>query len=283
MIPSFFVLIASALAQSSTADCPSTSGQVQAALVDTFVAINSRDTLGYQASRDRALTRLACLTEVIPAEVAADLHVVLAFDAIGPGDDQTLKGALRAYALLRPDAPLESRLKLPGKMSDAAEAARKSERGPTDRLPDGGRFWLDGTPATEWPTDRTAVLQAEALDDSSRIWTTTLQVGGPLPRVPGWALPAPESESRRKVGAGWLWAAAGASAATTGGLWWAALQERSSFDDLTDAVAESGPLPDSQRQDADAIAARANRLGVAAQALSGVTVGLTTIALVVSF
>ena len=276
-------LTAVAAAQSPADDCPSTAAAVESALADAFAAANSRDTPGYQTARDQTFTRLACLTEVLPPAVAADVHVVLAVDAVGPGDTETLSGALRAYARLRPDAPLADRLKMSSKMRTAAEAAQQAEPGPTAPLPDGGRFWLDGSEASAWPTDRTAVLQAEALDDSARLWTTTLRVGGPLPAVPAWALPLPKSEAKKKKRAGWWWAATGASAAATGGLWWGALQERAAFRAYEERVAQSGPLPESQRQEVDATAARANQLGRTAQVLSGVTAGLTTVALVVTF
>lgn len=276
-------LTAVASAQTPAEDCPSTAAQLQSALSSAFSAASSRDTPAYQVARDQTFTRLACLTDVLPSQIAADVHVVLAIDSVGPGDSETLQGALRAYAILRPDAPLADRLKMSRRMGEVAKAAEQAVAGPTEPLPEGGRFWLDGTEATAWPTDRTAVLQAEALDDSARLWTTTLRVGGPLPAVPAWALPVPESEANRKKRAGWWWAASGASAAAAGGLWWGALRERAAFGTLEDQVAESGPLPASQRQEVDATVQRANRLGRSAQALSGVTLGLTTVALVVTF
>ncbi len=274
---------AAADAQPAAEDCPSTAAQVAAALADTFAAANRRDTPGYQTARDRTFTRLACLTEVLSPEVAADVHVVLAVDAVGPGDTETLSGALRAYALLRPNAPLANRLKMSSKMRAADDAVQRAEPGPTAPLPSGGRFWLDGREATSWPTDRTAVLQAQALDESARLWTTTLRVGGPLPAVPAWALPRAESEAAKNKRAGWWWAATGASAAAAGGLWWGALQERAAFRAYEEQVAQSGPLPERQRQEVDATAARANQLGRVAQIFSGVTAGLTTVALVVTF
>ena len=274
---------AAASAQSPEPACPSSAEALQGSLTEVLAAWNALDQDAYKLRRDDVFTRLDCLAEVLPPATAADVHIVLALDAFRARQDDVLAGALRAYAHSRPDAPLADRVKLPGPLQAANDAALAAPGAAEQPLPEEVSFWVDGAASETWPADRTAILQAHALDDSDRVWTDRLPVGGPLPPIPAWVQPVPKDEVQRKKRAGLWWTATGATALATGGLWWAALQERAAFQAYEDTVARSGPLAPGQRQEVEATADRANSLGIAAQALSGLTAGLTTVSLVVTF
>ena len=264
--------------------CPATAESVETSLAATFAAYGV-DGQQYLAARDRVFTQLDCVTEILPPAVAADVHAVMALDAfIARRPDEEVQAALRAYASVRPEAPLAERITLQAQLAAAATQAVAEVSEADVPLPENVSFWLDGTPSTLWSERRPAIVQATAVDGSERIWTDRIPLGGPLPAPPDWTdSTALVAAARAKRRATIWWGSAGVSALATGGLWWTALRARSDFDAYANQVAANGPLPESQRGAVEATAPRANRLGVAAQVFSGATLGLSAVALTASF
>ena len=282
------VVIASASAtdhaEIDDALCPTTAVGLGQSIETTFIAWDQTDQKAYLAARDRVFIQLDCITELLNPAIAADVHAIMAMDAFMARRPEDMAAALRAYAAARPEVPLAERIGLPPALAAAAAEAAASVSTPEAPLPDSVSFWVDGAPATMWSQTRPAILQATAADESERIWTDRVPLGGPLPTPPVWtskaALVAASRSKRRAV---IWWTSSGVSAVTSGGLWWAALKARSEFNGYADTVAASGPLPNTQRTAVTETAQRANRLGVAAQIFSGATLGLGAVALTVSF
>ena len=250
----------------------------------TFAAWEKTDKAAYLAGRDRIFTQLDCISELLTPMLAADVHAVMALDAYMTRRPDDMAAALRAYAAIRPDLPLAERLKMPPPLAVAAADAVARVAQPEEPLPESVSFWVDGTPATAWAPTRPSILQATAADASNRIWTERVPLGGPLPQHPAWtskeALLAKTKAKRRNT---IWWTSTGAGALASGGLWWAALSARAEFNGYADTVAANGPLADNRRTEVEATAQQANRLGIAAQILSGTTLGLGVIAFTRSF
>ena len=264
--------------------CPATAAGLMKSVEATFAAWEETNKDAYLAGRDRVFTQLDCMTELLTPTLAADVHAVMALDAYMTRRPDDMNAALRAYAATRSDLPLADRLKLPPPLAVAAADAVAQVAQPEEPLPESVSFWVDGTPATAWASTRPSILQATAADASSRVWTERVPLGGPLPQHPAWtskeALLAKARAKRRNT---IWWTSTGAGALASAGLWWAALSARSEFNGYADTVAASGPLADSRRTEVEATAQRANQLGVAAQILSGTTLGLGVIAFTRSF
>ena len=103
--------------------CPATAETLAADLAATFAAYGV-DGPQYLSARDRVFTQLDCVTEILPPAVAADVHAVMALDAfIARRPDEEVQAALRAYASVRPEAPLASRITLQAQLVSAATEA----------------------------------------------------------------------------------------------------------------------------------------------------------------
>lgn len=262
-------------------DCPSSSAQLAAHVAVTFEAFNDTDQVAYLAGRDRVFASLDCLDGRISSGLAADVHAVLALDAFIARRPDVAVAALRSYADLRPDAPLAARVMMPPALSALADEAESLPQSPEQALPGGVGFHIDGISVGSWRPERVAVVQAFATDASGRVWTDRIPLGGPVPVAPAWVevVSSAADPQVQRGGRAWWWAS-GVGALASGGLWWGALREQAAFDDY---ASRERPLPPSLQQEVQSTADRANRLGAAAQVSSALTVGLSTVALIVAF
>jgi len=282
MPPLLLLALAAGDARADDDICPSTVASLEAELATTLAAWNAKDRDGYLINRDRVFARLACVDARLPESVAADIHAVRALDAFAARRPDVATAALRARADLDAGGPLEARIEvIPPQLAELRAQAAALPESPSEPLPEGPTFWIDGQEASTWQPARVGVIQAPSTTDDGRIWTDQIPLGGPLPTAPAWTHENPPAElgGPRRPGRGWWWAS-GVTAATSGGLWWWALSEKSTFDGYLE---EPQPLDPSRRPDVERTLNRTNRLGTAAQVASGLTVGLTTVAVVVSF
>jgi hypothetical protein len=248
------------------ADCPTdplgTSLSQAASMEAAFIAI---DDTAFDAAYAKLKTAVPCIAEPLGASDAVTLHRAMALGSFVDGDDAASRRSLTAVRVLQPGWTPPVSLMAPGTpIRDIWDGTKPDDpRAPIPAPPPGG-FRIDGSAATDVPTQRAYIVQA--VDANGKVdLTRYLHQPDLLPRYDAPATastttkPAKESHPMRIVGL------VGAGTLAAGGAV-AALGAQSAASDVkTDAVPQ---------EDVHTTAQRARTLAGAAAGLGGAAVGI---------
>lgn len=284
-------------ASPARAACPSTGATLLQTAAQATAGYQARDKAAVQAAAQALQADLLCVVTVLDPDQAAAVHRALALSAFLDGRAEATRLAFRSARLADPTWELPTSLAPEGHPLRAAwqDAGAGAEGGaePLGQRPD-RRTWVDGRPATERPTDRPVVLQADLLN-GTMVGSSYLPAGEALPswaQVQGVALstpptvrrpspspslepaPAPREDraARRRGPNGPLLIGGLGVGLVSGGLWAAAVvdglaYERHTGEMLDRDYANTAAVEAGQRE-IDAHWRRVNALGYAAQATS---------------
>lgn len=257
----------------SEAACPASAASVDAHAQQALNAFANAREADFARAREELRVELGCLTESPSPTGAAAVHQVDALHWFFVKEKERSLQSFQAMLESDPQLRMDPAVAPPGGAVDLwrSEAALRS---PSPRepmtLPRGYALTVDGAPATTVPTARPAIVVVLA-SDGRAVWSG--MGPGALPELPSRAWTEPLVKPTL-VGAG-------AIALASGTLWALALRDRAQLDALSEGIttnqteAELGLSWEESHQ----LYRRTNALGYAAQATTGVAIGLGVLGL----
>lgn len=275
--PLAFALMLLAMGESSAfASCPSTPEDVEAHARAALGAFAEARDATFASQREEMRQDLGCLNAVPTPTQAALAHQVEGLHWFFVKDKERSIGAFQAMmesdptlsidpAVAPVDGPVDFWRAQAALMPPASRAQQT--------VPVGYTLYVDGKPSTSLPVARQSV---SVLADNSGhvVWSGLLPAEAGLPQI---ALPPRTKQLAKPVLLG-----AGGVALASGALWAFTLVDRARVQDVSVAIGENATEAELGMtwEEAEALHRRTNALGYAAQASSGVAVGLGVLGLV---
>ena len=162
------------------AACPASAASLQSTLDSAQLSFSTMDGAAFKASTAEAESQAACLSDSVPAGVAARLHRALGLRAFVDSDEA---GSRAAFAAAR---AIEADYEFPEALVPAShpvrqlytQAAGAYASTSVVSTPKSGELQFDGTPGNRRPTERaTLALLVEskgAVINSAYLWPGTL-------------------------------------------------------------------------------------------------------------
>lgn len=204
----------------ASAACPATAQELRDELDVALEAYGAFDWDGFSAQLTEVDTSLTCLIERVPADTAADLHLVQALGAFMLRDEAQVQVAFRGALAAAPGFALSEELAPPGHPLRALYEQAAAVPPPIAPQPLGPGDWIvDGERGlTAISTERTTLVQRMDKDGEVETWYLR---GGPVPEALLPPPPPPEPERRVRTPPSdrtqaLLWSSLGAGVVTAG-------------------------------------------------------------------
>ena len=260
------------------AQCPADRASLAIHLDAALHDFIQMDQDGFIADMQVIDTALSCMEEPLSPELAASLHRLEACRSYLDTDDARTVAAFRAAIAIEGNYDLPLDVAPPGhllqQLYDRARQDLRESPVLVD-LPNRCTLYVDGSPSTTKSVGRPAVLQL-ALPRGAICYSGYVFPEDPQP---DWG-----SLSRRTALRRGLWWGTATGSAVSLALWGGAVAGMSSFSAAESDIAANRQPDGAQDQQAmEALASRTNRLGAGAQIASGLTLGLLTAAVWVTW
>lgn len=275
--PLTFTLILLGLGESAAyASCPSTPEDVEAHARAAISAFAEARDATFASQREEMRQDLGCLNAVPTPTQAALAHQVEGLHWFFVKDKEHSIGAFQAMIESDPTLTIDPSVAPVGGPVDfwrtQAALMPPASRAP-QAVPVGYTLYVDGKPSTSLPIARQSV---SVLADNSGhvVWSGLLPAEAGLPEI---ALPPRTKQLAKPVLLG-----AGGVALASGALWAFTLVDRARVQEIGVSIGENATEAElgMSWEEAEALHRRTNALGYAAQASTGVAVGLGVLGLV---
>ena len=181
------------------AACPSVPGDLEPPIAQAWLAFADLDPEGFRGGHDTVVQTLGCLSDPVPPEIAAKVHVVVGLHAFLSDDEAATIAAFQAARAADPALALGDWLPEGHPVRFEWRLAERLEQAPARDLAaqSGEQVWVDGVAAAPVVLGRPAALQRE---QARRIAETLYWSGADLPEWAPLAEPRLSKSARRRIG-----------------------------------------------------------------------------------